>query len=135
MNNWKTGTRIGMGFGATILLTVILGVFAYLQLRTVDRAATRITADALPGISLMGRLQTAAATQFELLNDYVNSNVLNGLLGTDGSAEAKSDQVRLETAVREATARVDESIADYEKTGVTIEDRELFETLKAARRP
>ena len=128
MNNWKTGTRIGMGFGATILLTVILGVFAYMQLRTVTLAATRITADALPGISLMGALQTAAATQFELLNDYVNSNVLNGLLGADGSDAAKSDQIRLETAVRAATARVDESIADYEKAGVTIEDRELFET-------
>ena len=135
MNNWKTGTRIFLGFGATILLVVILGIFAYTELRVVNRAATRITADALPGISLLGDLQMNTAERFQLLEEYVNANVLNSMLGTDGSSEAKSEKARFETAIRETNSRNDALMADYEKTISLNSDRKLFEAIKTAQTP
>src|SRR5262249_22288848 len=135
MNNWKTGKRIGVGFGITILLTVILGVIAYTQLKAVDRAATRITADALPGIYLMGRTQVTATTQFALLREYVNSNVLNSMLGNEGSAADKSEKVRLEAEIEAAEVATGSSMAEYEKAIQSTKDRELFEAIKAARAP
>ncbi len=74
MNNWKTGTRIAAGFAATILLTLVLGIFAYAELGRVKLAATRITEGAMPGIEIMGRLQSSATTRFQLLEEYVNSS-------------------------------------------------------------
>jgi len=135
MNNWKTGTRIGIGFAVTILLTVILGVFAYVQLRAVNRAAIRITSDALPGIYLMGQTEVKTSAQFALLREYVNSNVLNAMLGTDGSAVDKSERVRLEAEIEAAGTATVTSLSDYEKTISVAKARELFEAIKSARVP
>jgi hypothetical protein len=135
MNNWKTGTRIGVGFAVTILLTVILGVFAYAQLRAVNRAAIRITSDALPGIYLMGQTEVKTSAQFALLREYVNSNVLNAMLGTDGSAADKSERARLEAEIEAAGIATVASMSDYEKTISAAKARELFEAIKSARIP
>ena len=135
MNNWKTGKRIGIGFGATILLTVILGLFAYVQLGAVNRAATRITSDALPGIYLMGRTQAATDAQFALLREYVNTNMLDAMLGNEGSAADKSERARLRAAIEAAGRAIDSSTSDYEKTIQTTKARELYEAIKSARIP
>jgi methyl-accepting chemotaxis protein len=135
MNKWKTGTRIGMGFGATILLTVMLGVFSYKELRTVKQAAVRITSNTLPGIGLMGSLQMASSRQFELLDKYVNSNVLNGMLGTDGGPEALHDRQALEAAMKESTLAVENLLSEYEKITSTDQNRVLLDAVKAARVP
>jgi methyl-accepting chemotaxis protein len=135
MNNWNTGRRIGIGFAATILLTVVLGVFAYVQLNLVKAAATRITAEALPGIGVMGRLQSSMAARFQLLEESVNANVLNSMLGTGGDAAAKSEKARQESAIQAAAGEADSLVADYEKTVSTDADRALLEAIKTAEAP
>lgn len=135
MNGWKTGTRIGVGFAATILLTFILGVFAYTQLKVVERAAFRITSDALPGIGLLGRLQMTAATEFDLLYEGVNSNVINSMLGTDTTPAALHEKARLEAAVKASTLAADELISGYEKKATMANDRVLLEAIKSSRIP
>jgi methyl-accepting chemotaxis protein len=129
MNNWKTGTRIGAGFCATILLSVILGVFAYTQLRTVNRAAIKVTSESLPGIYLMGQLQNVATTRLELLEESVSSNALDAVLGT-GSAQERADR---QAAIEASEATATSLMADYEKSIVTVKDRELFEAIKSTR--
>ena len=52
MKTWKIGTRIAMGFGAVILIAILLGVFAYIQLGSVNKSITVLTGDGLPGLTL-----------------------------------------------------------------------------------
>jgi methyl-accepting chemotaxis protein len=135
MNSWKTGTRIGAGFAATILLTLLLGIFSYVELGKVKLAAARITADALPGIEIMGKLQSSVTTRFQLLEEYVNSNVINGMLGTAGSAEAKSEAARQEQALEAAAGETGTLLKSYEGAITTDADRALYEAIKKAEEP
>jgi methyl-accepting chemotaxis protein len=135
MNNWKTGTRIAAGFAATILLTLVLGIFAYAELGRVKLAATRITEGAMPGIEIMGRLQSSATTRFQLLEEYVNSNVINGMLGTAGSAEAKAEASRQEKGLQAADGEEGALLKSYEGTITTDQDRALYEAIRKAEEP
>ena len=133
MNNWKTGTRIGAGFCATILLSVILGVFAYTQLRTVNRAAVKVTAESLPGISRMDQIQIGDIARMGLLEEYINSNAMGAVLGTAASADVLQEKAKEEAAIQAAGAAMTAALADYEKSIVNPKDRELFAALKSAR--
>jgi len=133
MNNWKTGTRIGAGFCAAILLSVILGVFAYTQLRTVNRAAVKVTAESLPGISRMGQIQNSATARLALLEQYIYSNAMSAVLGTAASADVLQEKAKEEAAIQAAGATLNAVMADYEKSIVNPKDRELFAALESAR--
>jgi len=135
MNNWKTGTRIGAGFGATIILTLSLGVFAFIQLGRVNRAATRITGEALPGVYLMGRLQSLATGHFGLLEEYLTTNLRDSIMATEASPESVKERKDLEARIETNREGIIALAGEYEKTLSTPEDRRLFSAIKAAQAP
>ena len=71
MKNWKIGTRILMGFGAVILIATLLGVFAYVQMGTVNKSITVLTADGLPGLTVTNQLESEVQKRFILLLEHV----------------------------------------------------------------
>jgi methyl-accepting chemotaxis protein len=135
MNKWNTGKRIGIGFGVTILLTLILGVLAYTQLRAINRAATAITSDALPGVYVMGQVQSASTAQYGLLEEYITANLRSSIMD-DGNTPAEHDKTaRREAALKTSRNSIDRLMSDYEKTLLPTAHRELFEAIKSAQAP
>ena len=134
MNNWKTGTRIGLGFFATIFLTLMLGLLAFFELRSIDRAATRITSDALPGVYLMGQIQNATTAQLTLLEEYVTSNLRTAIMQNDTPADRK-EKLREEQEIAASATALNRLLAQFDETISSPSDRELFEKVNAARGP
>ena len=51
MSQWTIAKRLIAGFSAVILVTLLLGGFAFTRLLTIDNDARRIVGDALPGVT------------------------------------------------------------------------------------
>jgi methyl-accepting chemotaxis protein len=122
MKNWKIGMRLAAGFGAVTLVAIMLGGVAYTQLISIDKAATRITVDALPGVSLIGQYQALSYKNFALLLQHV--------LATD-----TDEMDRLEGEISTGRASLSAQLAAYEKTISDPRDRELFAAIGTARVP
>ena len=60
MNLRTVRARLIVGFSAVILLMVALCVFAYTQLYQIRSQAIALTADSVPGLSVIGRLDSAS---------------------------------------------------------------------------
>jgi methyl-accepting chemotaxis protein len=122
MKNWKIGTRITSGFAVVILIAAALGIFAFTRLVSIGAAATRITADSMPGVYLAGELQNAVQLRFQLLLEHV--------VATD-----KAEKDRLAVQINEATTKMNALLDSYQKTIFTDKDRQTFNTAEAARVP
>jgi methyl-accepting chemotaxis protein len=119
MTNFKFGTRIGAGFGAIILIVFLLSAFAYGQLRSINRIATSITADSLPGVYNIGLIKNQMIYGYSLLLKHINANE---------NAERES----LNTEIERNIAAGSEMLGNYEKAITPSTDRKLFEALKTS---
>jgi methyl-accepting chemotaxis protein len=108
------------GFAAVIIITAALGVFAFTQLSAVDKNATRIATDSLPGVSMLGRVQATAESRLGLL--------LQHAISTD-SAEMR----QLEVEISSSQQDINKLFGEYVATITQAKDRELFEAVKSAR--
>jgi methyl-accepting chemotaxis protein len=124
MNNWKIGTRISLGFGLTILFTLLLGAGAYWQLRAVNRTAVRIVEDCLPGTYVMGQLKSETIARWGLMETYLHLNASGG---------SSVEKAALEAEITASVTRIDGIVVDYQKTITTAEDKRLFDALLASR--
>lgn len=120
MKNWKIGTRIMAGFLAVILITVVLGGFAYTQLRTIAANSDKITKDSLPGLQLIGQIRNTVAVNLNLLLQHV-------------IASDASEMRQLEADMGTLRQQITKLFDDYETTITSAKDRELFEVLKSSR--
>jgi PAS domain S-box-containing protein len=119
----KTSTRIMVAFGlAAISITLALGVLVYIQMRTIDATATRVTRDTMPSIYLSGQLQSITLLRYILLTDYVSQS--NG-----------EKRAQLVSQIDSADARINEVMKTYQSLIDVPEDTRLFERIKSARRP
>ena len=64
MNQLKIGTRIAAGFGAVIVVMAALGLFTFAELHSLERSATNIAMDSLPGTTLSGEMQSAQTKNY-----------------------------------------------------------------------
>jgi methyl-accepting chemotaxis protein len=110
------------GFAVVILIAAALGIFAFSRLVSIGTAATRITADSMPGLYLAGELQNAVQLRFELLLEHV-------------VATNKSEKDRLAVQINEATTKMNAFLDGYQKTIYTDKDRQSFNAAEAARAP
>ena len=122
MNNLKIGTRIAAGFATVIAIAISLVFFAFAELRGIDRVSTIITGDNMPGIYIIGRIQSLQARKLAVVMEHV--------LRSD-----QTEMARLEAEADGITAQLGALMSDYAKTITTQEDRDLFEAVKAARQP
>jgi hypothetical protein len=118
-NRWKIGTRIAAGFGAVILIAVVLAGFAYTRLIAVEKTATSITSGSLPGIYIIGQVQRNEARSLSLLLQQVAS---------DDEAEL----MLLDIEVNDLRTNDAKLVADYAAIIKTDKDREQFASIQAA---
>jgi len=120
MKNWKIGTRIAVGFGAVIGVSLTLGIFALILVGSIQRDAVLVTRSAMPGLHYVAQIQNGVQKNFSAL--------LTLLPVKDPRVAAQ-----MEADVVNARAQNTNTIADYEKTIVTEKGREMFAAMKAAR--
>jgi methyl-accepting chemotaxis protein len=120
MNQFKIGTRISGGFTAVIIIAAALGLFAYIGLGSVQTSAVAITSDSLPGVYIIGQIQSLQSRKMVLVMKHVGVN-------------DPAEMLRLETAIDGLTGQLAALFSTYEKTIFTQKDRDLFTTLTAAR--
>src|SRR4051812_44292290 len=71
MKNRTIGERIIFGFACLLIISASFGIYAYLGLLAIDRDATRIADDCLPGVYQIGRLETLNLTNYSLTQRMV----------------------------------------------------------------
>ena len=120
MNQFKIGARIATGFIAVIVITLALGIFAYTGIGSIQKSATNITADSLPGIYIIGQIQSLQSRKFALVMEHIQQS-------------DPREMTRIETDLDELTHQLGGLFGDYEKTIFLQKDRDLFVTLTAAR--
>jgi methyl-accepting chemotaxis protein len=114
------GKRISIGFAGLIVIVLTLGAFALYEFRLIDREASRITQDCLPGMATIATISNKAQGNYIL--------TLKHVLSSD-AAEKRA----LFDTIEKNVAEITEQVAAYEKTITLARDRELFEQMKTAR--
>jgi methyl-accepting chemotaxis protein len=120
MHNWKVGTRITAGFAVVILIAAALGMFAYTKLGTIQQSSHQIATDALPGMYLIGQIQNGVLTQYNLLEQLINTL-------------DKNEIARLDTEIENSRSRNSGIAVEYEKLISSDKEKSLFDTFKASR--
>jgi methyl-accepting chemotaxis protein len=119
MNNWKIGTRISAGFAAVIVITMLLGLFAYNRITAIDTSARNITGEHLPGVFVAGQLQSDISVTYAILLMHVQA--------TDPAERSK-----LDAELMSLRSNISVMLSEYGKTA-TPRQREALESLSAAR--
>ncbi len=108
------------GFGAVILITVLLGSFAYSRIGNISRLSADISSNSLPSVYLMGQIQKNTEQIMRL--------ILQHILSSD-----KEEMAGLDQLIQENRTRNSEALAKYEKEFVSNDkDRELLGEVKTA---
>jgi len=114
------GARIVLSFGALFLLMVAMAVISYTRLRNIDDDAVSLRRDSVPGLFYATALRAASNESYALLERAI-------FLDAD-AASMTNDLDRLPDTLR----AFDKVAADYQGTVFRDEDREHFNTFKAA---
>ena len=120
MKNWKIGTRITVGFGAMIALSLTLGIFAAILVGAIQRSSVAVTGSAMPGLYLMSQIQDGVQKNFSALLSLL-------------PVKDRQTAGQMEADVVNSRAHNTSTMADYEKTIMTDKGREMFAGMKAAR--
>jgi methyl-accepting chemotaxis protein len=118
--DWTIARRLSAGFAAVLLITVVLGGFAWFEVWSVASQTRTITGDALPGVQAVMRA-TAMVTS--------NRAAMLEHLATIDQARKASIEKDMEKVSADLTALYTE----YEKTISTDEERALFNAIAAPR--
>jgi methyl-accepting chemotaxis protein len=113
------GKRIILGFTASILITVGLGVFAFTRITAIDSLSKVVVNDCLPGAALSGTFDGWARQEFSLLQRH---------LLTDDAAAMN----HVESDFRSYVAKFEADTTKYASTITQPEDRQLFDRTMAA---
>jgi len=122
MKNRTIGERIVFGFACLLIISAGFGLYAYRGLVAIDRDATRVADDCLPGVYQIGRLETLNLTNYSLTQRLV--------FVADPAKRAE-----MEKAMKANSAEMNTLYETYAKTIATPEDRQLYEQVLAARAP
>jgi len=120
MNNWNIGKRISAGFGAVIMISLVLGIFAYLKVGIIHTSSVDISENSLPSVYLIGEMQSNTQAFYALLMRHI--------VATD-----PAEMARIDIEVKERRARTAGLFTSYEKLISNDKDRELFKAIKDAR--
>jgi len=120
MKNWTIGRRIVAGFAVILLITAIIGTFAYTRLSLIEKNAISLTTDSLPAVIILGDIRAKSFERYGLIEKHI--------LSTDAAEIAATEKTLLETS-----AEISRLLKDYESTIHTDEDRALYQTDLATR--
>ena len=120
MKKWTIGKRIAADFAVMLLITTLIGGFAYSRLFLIQKNATSLTTDSLPAVIILGDIRAKSFERYTLIEKHI--------LSTDDAEIVATEQTLLETS-----AEISRRLKDYEPTIHTTEDRVLYETDLATR--
>jgi methyl-accepting chemotaxis protein len=112
--------KLYSGFAAVLLVQLMLGAFLYQKLHSVGKFEKLITADCLPGMAAVAKIQVLARENFELIPEHILAK------------DAKTREA-VEARMAAIKADLDQALADYEGTITQDEDRAMFATIPAIR--
>ncbi|HEY2013489.1 MAG TPA: methyl-accepting chemotaxis protein [Bryobacteraceae bacterium] len=120
MKDWKIGTRIAVGSSVAAVAAAILGIFALNQVGSISKESSTISRNSLPGVYLIGQVQSNAEQGMRLILEHVVANDRDELAG-------------LEAGIRDVRSRSTQLLATYDKSAISTEKgREQFAALDAA---
>jgi methyl-accepting chemotaxis protein len=121
VTNWTIGRRLTAGFLSVITVALVLGVFAYSHLNTIEQDASDVVDDALPGIQAMGDMAALANEE--------RAMVLEHILTADAARKAA-----IEKRLQASDTAVASLSAEYAKQINEEDDRASFRRIGELRR-
>ncbi|HEY0792664.1 MAG TPA: methyl-accepting chemotaxis protein [Chthoniobacterales bacterium] len=119
MKNWTIGKRITAGFGATILITLCMSLYAFQRLTAIQRQTTYLATDSFPAAILMGKIALEAQSQ--------SSQALLHI-----GLERPEDLSRLDKQITETGKRVQDLVQGYAAKQTRSNRLEFLRTLEGA---
>ena len=121
MSQWTIAKRLIAGFSAVILVTLLLGGFAFTRLLTIDNDARRILGDALPGVTAILQMSANTRENRALMLEHV-------------VAQTPADKAAIEARIAEHAEANNKTAKAYEATITLDEDRALFARILEAQK-
>ncbi len=118
--HWTVARRLTAGFAAVLLITVVLGGFAWFEVRSVADQTRSITGDALPGVQAVMRATAMVSSNRAAMLEH---------LASIDPARKEAIEGEMDKVSAELTALYTE----YEKTISSDEERALFAAIAAPR--
>ncbi|MCE4538930.1 methyl-accepting chemotaxis protein [Pelomonas sp. P7] len=113
----RVSVRLGLSFGAVVLLLVVTIVLALSNMASMNERTTDITEDRYPKVDVAGNMQVATLA--------IGRNLRNVLLiGTDEETE------KIKAEVLKLRGTVNDGLAQLDKTINTPKGREMFEAMR-----
>jgi methyl-accepting chemotaxis protein len=118
--HWTIAGRLSAGFAIVLLITVILGGFAWLQVSSVAEQTRSIAGDALPGVQAVMRATAMVSSN--------RAAMLQHLATVDPARKSS-----IENDMDKVSAELTALYAEYQKTVRSDEARRLFAAIAAPR--
>ena len=122
MKKLSIGQRIAAGFGAVIVITLALALYAYSRIGVIDADSMKIGDHQLPTVYLVGQIQNNAQANVGLVLRHIFSKDVD-------------EMGRIEGELRDRSANNATLLPEYEKLIITDKGRALFEQVKNDRTP
>ena len=120
MKEMTIARRITLGFAATSIVVLTFGLFAYFRLVEIRTHSATITKDALPGIAMIGEINSLSKKNYILTLRHVAT----------AKAEEKTSLFNL---IQTNVARINQLTNDYTATISSPQERELLAKLMESR--
>jgi methyl-accepting chemotaxis protein len=74
MNNWKIGKRITAGFAAVIMITMLLGAYAYSRIETIEHSKEAISSNYLPSVIALSHIEANSFRAVDMMVKHAHSS-------------------------------------------------------------
>jgi methyl-accepting chemotaxis protein WspA len=122
MKNWTVRQRITWSFGAVIALMIVMGVFAFTRLATIEQETVDVQKDSVPGLYYSNQIMTDWLDLFALVQRHV--------LAAD-----RAEKQKVEALLESQRTRLDSSVKAYDGTITSAKDRQMIDVFKNQRAP
>jgi len=117
--NLRTPVKLAIGFGISVLLTIVLGYVALTNSEKMHQIQDTIAKDSLPGAVISGKIGACI--------NNMRTRVMRVVLSDNKEVVAKAEE-----AYDKALKEGNDLVASYEATALTNKDKALYEDLKSA---
>jgi methyl-accepting chemotaxis protein len=114
------GKRMTFGFSLLTLITIGLGLFIHVKLRSIDQSTTSVATDSLPGLKTI--------LQVKIVQGQNALNLQSYTIESD-----HTEMANIESNIKKVGGELVDLMDKYEKTITADEDRRQFEEIKRAR--
>jgi methyl-accepting chemotaxis protein len=119
MKSLNLKSKLLLGFGTAILISLLLGLFAIIQVNQINNLSDLVVEDALPGTALAGTIDAQARHEFTLLQMHILS-------------DEPSEMNYYESELNDYIERIERNFQEYESSIYQPDDRQIYNRMTAA---